>query len=220
MRILVVEDDRDLAGAVLSMLRKQGFVPDWAQSITEARGFLAGHPYSVVILDRGLPDGEGLQILAQKVGAPVLVVSARGEASSRIEGLDRGADDYLAKPFDLDELLARVRALRRRRPGDIAQPIVLAELKIDVAGLTVTCRDQDVPLPRRERLILGYLAQRAGRVVRREALMAAAYDADSEVQDNALEANISRLRKRLREADSGVVVDHVRGLGYILRAAA
>jgi two-component system OmpR family response regulator len=222
MRILLVEDEPEMAKLVRGALEKAGFVVDWAESIVLAAETAQSVAHDLVVLDRQLGDGDGTGLIAllrrRHPSIPILVLSALGTPSHRIEGLDLGADDYLAKPFVLDELVARIRALLRR-PGELAsQPLALGNLSLDPALGQVLVEKQPFELPRRELLILESLMRRAGRTVRRSLIEDEVYGADDEVQPNALESNISRLRRRLQDAGATVEVHTVRGIGYLVRA--
>jgi two-component system OmpR family response regulator len=222
MRILLVEDEPEMAKLVRGALEKAGFVVDWAESIALAAETAQSVAHDLVVLDRQLGDGDGTGLIAllrrRHPSIPILVLSALGTPSHRIEGLDLGADDYLAKPFVLDELVARIRALLRR-PGELAsQPLALGNLSLDPALGQVLVEKQPFELPRRELLILESLMRRAGRTVRRSLIEDEVYGADDEVQPNALESNISRLRRRLQDAGATVEVHTVRGIGYLVRA--
>ncbi len=176
-----------------------------------------------VLLDRTLPDGEGLSLVAQlrteHPGLPIIVLSARGEVSDRIAGLDAGADDYLIKPFALDEMFARIRAVRRR-PADLGTEEICAGLLVyDITGDDVAVDGRRLDLPRRELRVLATLVKRRGRTVMRETLEQAVYGFDDDVQSNALDSHVSRLRRKLASANAGVEIHAIRGVGYLLREA-
>ena len=168
-----------------------------------------------------MPDGEGLTFIPKLrragVDTPVIVLTARNEPMERVEGLDLGADDYLGKPFLIEELVARVRALLRRPPTLEEQTIRVGRLHIDPLHLHVMAGSVPLDLPRRELLVLQALARRNGKTVLRSTLEDAVYNYQEEIQSNALDAHISRLRKRLADANAGVTIHNIRGVGYLLR---
>jgi two-component system OmpR family response regulator len=222
MRILLVEDEAEFAGALRGALERDRCVVDWVATLALADAALQPGVHDLVLLDRTLPDGDGLGLIPQlrgrNPGVPVIVLSARGEVTDRVAGLDEGADDYLVKPFDLEEMRARIRAVRRR-PGALApEEIVLGDLAFDPAAGEARVRGVRLQLQRREGNVLGALLRRRGRTVLRESLEAAVYGFDDPVQSNTLDAHISRLRRKLAEAEAGVEIHTVRGVGYLLRA--
>lgn len=221
MRILLVEDEVELVGTLLTALKRERFVVDHAGSLAMAREAASLHSYDLVLLDRTLPDGDGLSMVpilrGQSPGLPIIVLSARGDVADRIEGLDEGADDYLAKPFSLDELLARMRAVRRRPSGMNAEEIRAGAISFDVSNEEVAVGGERMSLPRRELRVLAALLKRRGRTVLRESLEQAVFGFDDEVQSNALDSHISRLRRKLSDADAGIEIHAIRGVGYLLR---
>lgn len=221
MRLLLVEDEKELADALTAALEKQGVVIDHAMLLADAHELARQNAYDAIILDRRLPDGEGLtfipQLRREGVVTPVIVLTARNDPKERIEGLDGGADDYLGKPFLVDELMARVRAVLRRPASVVEQKIVVGRMTIDPLNLTVTMDNSPFDLPRRELLVLIALAKRQGKTVLRSVLEAAVYNYEEEIQSNALDAHISRLRKRLSDSSAGVSVHNIRGVGYLLK---
>jgi DNA-binding response OmpR family regulator len=224
LRILMVEDEPELGATLASRLKNEGFVVDLAASLGEAIEAVLGAEYRLVLLDRRLPDGDGLALLpvlrTRPLPPPAIVLTALEDVPDRVAGLDAGAEDYLIKPFAYDELLARVRVLLRRSPaGSPAPSVVVGRLEYDLATREARVEGFPMSLPRRELAILDALARRAGRVVMREHLESQVYGYDDEISSNALEAHISRLRKRLAEAGARVVLHGVRGIGYMLRAA-
>jgi DNA-binding response OmpR family regulator len=223
MRILLIEDELRLAEALKSTLQRERFVVDHVSGLDAARDAIAIAGFDLVLLDRTLPDGEGLSVLpvlrASNPGIHVIVLSARNGIDDRVTGLDRGADDYLTKPFSMDELLARIRAVRRR-------PIEIAGAKISAGSLVFDLAHEDVDvnglridLPRRELRVLATLIRRRGRTVQREALENAVFGFDDEIQSNTLDSHVSRLRRRLKAAGAGVEIHAIRGVGYLLREA-
>jgi DNA-binding response OmpR family regulator len=221
MRLLLVEDEKELGEALSAALRKQGVVIDHAMLLADACELTKQNSYDAILLDRRLPDGEGLTFIPilRRAGVltPVIVLTARNDPKERIEGLDGGADDYLGKPFLIDELMARVRALLRRPASVVEHQIVVGGIMIDPLNLTVTMDDSPFDLPRRELLVLIALAKRRGKTVLRSVLEAAVYNYEEEIQSNALDAHISRLRKRLADSSAGVSIHNIRGVGYLLK---
>jgi len=224
MRVLLVEDEPSLAASLARRLEAEGFVVDRFGSLAEGIEAVIGAAYRLVLLDRRLPDGDGLALLpvirTRAAPPPVIVLTALDDVPDRVAGLDAGADDYLVKPFAVDELLARIRVLLRREGTGAPPPSVrIGRLDYDLAQREARVGNAVLPVPRRELAILDSLARRAGRVVMREALEAQVYGYDDEISSNALEAHVSRLRRRLAEAEAGVVLHAVRGIGYMLKAA-
>lgn len=221
MRLLLVEDEKELADALSAALSKQGVVIDHAMLLADACELTRQNTYDVILLDRRLPDGEGLTFVPKLrragVLTPVIVLTARNDPKERIEGLDGGADDYLGKPFLIDELMARVRAVLRRPASVVEHQIVVGRMMIDPLNLTVTMDNSPFDLPRRELLVLIALAKRQGKTVLRSVLEAAVYNYEEEIQSNALDAHISRLRKRLADSAAGVSIHNIRGVGYLLK---
>jgi two-component system, OmpR family, response regulator QseB len=219
MRILIVEDAVRLAALLAEALAKHGFTCDRASTLSATEDALAAATYDAIILDIGLPDGDGLDWLRRKRGEslpPILALTARGTLAERIAGLDSGVDDYLTKPFATDEVAARLRALLRR-PGARASPVLQSgALRLDVAARRATMGEAPLELSRRELDLLELLLRRAGAVVSREAIETALYSFDAEVTPNAVEATVSRLRKHLDEAGATGILHTIRGVGYLL----
>jgi DNA-binding response OmpR family regulator len=224
MRILLVEDEPEMVSALRAALKRHDMVVDHAASLGEADDFALEENYDAILLDRQLPDGDGLSLVrrlrGRKDGTPVLVLTARGDIPDRVAGLDSGADDYLAKPFAFEELLARLRALLRRPSAVQAQTIRAGHLAFDVGHREATIRGEPLALPRRELLVLEALMRRTGRMVQRAVLMEAVFGLDDEIQSNALDTHVSRLRKKLADAEGGVTINGIRGVGYLLRETA
>ncbi len=219
MRILLVEDDRQLADALISLLRGKGFVVDHADSLAQARAALPAAHWAAILLDLHLPDGDGLSLLDtlrhRHQDCSVIVLTARDQITDRIRGLDAGADDYLVKPFDPEELLARLRAVERRRSSTAGTVLALGELQIDLARDRVVLQGQPVELTAKEWALLRVLATRPDRIHTREALMDALYGFDDDAASNTLEVFISTLRRKIgRER-----IQTLRGLGYRLAPA-
>lgn len=218
MRILLIEDDAPLADGLLRALRHSGHAVDWAATGSKAESLLGTEEYDIAILDLGLPDIDGGDLLAQlrerKMRTPVLVLSAREATDERVRLLDLGADDYLVKPVAITELEARIRAITRRAAGSPDAFLQIGRLSLDLGGRRAWSGDTLFDLTAREWAALEYLAVRANRVVSKEQIMQALYDWDSEITPNAVEKFISRLRAKLDP--SGLEIRTVRGLGYYL----
>ncbi|MDA9410034.1 MULTISPECIES: response regulator [unclassified Bradyrhizobium] len=221
MRILLVEDEVEMAGALSSALKRYDMVVDHAPTLAEAEEAISADVHAAVLLDRQLPDGDGLTLIpklrARADGVPIIVLTARGELADRIAGLDSGADDYLAKPFAVEELLARLRAVLRRPAGLSPDVIRAGRIAFDLNHREASIDGQPFELPRRELLVLEALIRRMGRTVLRAALEEAVYNFDDEIQSNALDTHVSRLRRKLAEADAGVEIHGIRGVGYLLK---
>jgi DNA-binding response OmpR family regulator len=222
MRILLVEDEAEFAKALRSALEREGFVVDWVNSHSLAIEASRSRVHELVLLDRTLPDGDGVNLIARfridNPGVPIIVLSARGELSDRITGLDEGADDYLVKPFELEEMFARIRAVQRR-PNELApDEIVIGNLVFDMAFGEARVRELRLDLQRREVRVLSALVRRRGRTVLRESLEEAVYGFDDAIQSNTLDSHISRLRRKLSAADAAAEIHTVRGVGYLLTA--
>ncbi len=220
MRILMVEDDAALARSIAALLRAGGHAVDHSASGEEALTLVSGEPYALVILDVGLPGIDGFTVLerlrrrGEKV--PVLMLTARDALDDRVRGLDLGADDYLRKPFEPQELEARVRALGRRRAGDPAAVVTIGALTLNRSSGQAEVAGRALDLRRREWAVLDTLATRAGQVVPRELLLAEVFGYDEPVGPNAIEVNVTRLRGKL--APDGPQIRTVRGVGYLLDA--
>lgn len=221
MKILLIEDEMELASALSTALDKHGIVTDHTISLDDAIELTRQNAYDAILLDRRLPDGEGLTLIPRlrRAGTdtPIIVLTARNEPAERVKGLDLGADDYLGKPFLIEELLARLRAVLRRPSSLTALHITVGCMMIDPLNLSVTVGSKPFDLPRRELLVLATLARRTGKTVLRSTLESAVYNYEEEIQSNALDAHISRLRKRLLDAGAGVVIHNIRGVGYLLK---
>ena len=221
MRVLLIEDERQLAETLRGALERERFVVDVADRLDVAQEAALLASFDLVLLDRTLPDGDGLSLVpalrASHPGISIIVLSARSGIADRIAGLDEGADDYLIKPFSLDEMFARIRAVRRR-PADLAgEEIRAGSLVYDLFNDEMSVKGTPFELPRRELRALAALIKRRGRTVLREVLEQAVYGFDDEVQSNALDSHISRLRRKLAEAEAGVEIHAMRGVGYLLR---
>ncbi|MBN7798097.1 response regulator [Parahaliea mediterranea] len=214
MRVLLVEDDLSLASGLESALGREGFAVNHVARGRDALAALRAESHDTVILDLGLPDMDGLQVLAELRAAgdrtPVLLLTARGEADDKVVGLDRGADDYLAKPFDMQELAARLRVIARRLSTTASNRVIVGAVALDSAAHSVTVDGAPVQLPRREYMLLKALMENAGKVLTRSTLENHLYSWGEEVSSNALEVHIHHLRRKLPEG----FIRTVRGIGY------
>jgi len=225
MRILIAEDDQVLADGLLRSLRAGGYAVDQVGTGSEADAAIAGHEFDLVILDLGLPKMHGFEVLRKmraRGGAsssvPVLILTAADSVEQRVKGLDLGADDYMAKPFSLQELEARVRALTRRGLGTASSVLKHGPLTFDATGRVAYLNDQMVELSARELSLLEVLLQRAGRLVSKDQLVERLCEWGEEVSNNAIEVYIHRLRKKIEQGP--VRIATVRGLGYCLEKIA
>ena len=220
MRILLIEDETQLADGLVRALRQQTYAVDWVADGAIADDLLKTEHFDLVILDIGLPRLSGLDILKRLrhrgMRMPVLMLTARSDLPSRVAGLDLGADDYLIKPFELPELEARVRALLRRNSSAAAAVITCGLLSFDSAARRASINGDALDLPRRELCLLEILLHRLGNVVSKEQIADQLFDFDDEAGPNAIELYIHRLRKKLAPAQLNIRT--VRGLGYLLEA--
>ncbi len=216
MRILVVEDDPLLGDALQVGLRQRGFDVDWVRDGVAAELALQTEPFAAAVLDVGLPRLDGIEVLrrerARGSRTPVLVLTARDAIDARVRGPDSGADDYVVKPVDLDELAARLRALVRRSRGVPAAVLQIGRLRLDPASRSVAFHGEPVMLQAREFNLLQELMLNAGRVLSREQLAARLYAWGEEVESNAVEVHVHHLRRKLAPE----VIRTVRGVGYVL----
>jgi two-component system OmpR family response regulator len=222
MRLLAVEDERDLSELVKANLGRYGFAVDLAGTLADAQACLKTTSYDVILLDLQLPDGDGLELLRSVRAAgqttPVIAVTARDRVADRVSGLNEGADDYIVKPFALDELVARINAVVRRMSGAKAVVLRLGNLSFNPGTQDVAVADNFLQLPRRELATLEVLMRAGGRVVTRDRLIDELYGHGEEPASNAVDSHISRLRKRLGEAGSDVSIQVIRGVGYVMKA--
>lgn len=216
MRLLLVEDDPLLGDGVHTGLKLCGYTVDWLRSAAEAEAALQSEEYDTMVLDLGLPDRSGLEVLRQlrQQGndLPVLILTAHDSLEDRITGLDSGADDYMLKPFDLDELAARLRALLRRHHGRAENTIRHGDITLDVVSHSVIQGGERVELSPREYAVLHILLENCGRVMSRSHLEEKLYSWDGEVESNAIEVHIHHLRKKLGSS----LIRTIRGVGYII----
>jgi DNA-binding response OmpR family regulator len=223
LRVLLVEDEPEMASALAAALKNYDMVVDHISTLADAEEAVSVNTYAAILLDRQLPDGDGLTLIPKLrtvgIAVPVIVLTARGDLVDRVAGLNTGADDYLGKPFAVEELLARLRAVLRR-PADLPSEIIrLGQLSFDTGHREASVAGRPLDLPRRELLVLETLLRRMGRTVARASLDEAVYSIDDEIQSNALDTHISRLRRKLSEAKAGIEIHAIRGVGYLLKSA-
>jgi len=216
MRVLLAEDDTLLGEGLYTGLKQDGYAVDWVRNGSEAEAALEVEHFDIAILDLGLPKQDGLQVL-QKLRSrgnpiPVLILTARDSLDDRIKGLDIGADDYMTKPFDLEELNARMRALLRRSTGRAAPKLILGNITLDPAAHEISLKDQPIDLPPKEFSVLQTLMENAGRVISKTRLQETLYSWEQDVASNTLEVHIHHLRKKL---GSGLIRT-IRGVGYMI----
>jgi two-component system OmpR family response regulator len=214
LRILLIEDDQVLGTAIRDHIASNGHGVDWVQRIDDARLALATVGYELILLDLGLTDGDGLALLRELRAArnpvPVIIATAQDQIAVRIEGLNAGADDYLVKPFDLSEMIARISAVTRRYTGDPNPAIDIGPVSIDLALRLVTVAGEDAGITAREWAVLERLVRHRGAVVTKCEIEDSLYEFGAEIDSNAVEVYVSRLRKKLGRE----FVSTVRGLGY------
>jgi two-component system OmpR family response regulator len=222
MRLLVVEDDTKLARALERGLQREGYAVDLAETGDDALSQASENDYDAVVLDVMLPGRDGFSVCramrSSERWAPVLMLTARDQVGDRIRGLDAGADDYLVKPFDFGELLARLRALIRRGPSERAPVLEVGDLHIDPAARVVTRAGREIELTVREFALLQFLAQRAGEVVSREQLLEHVWDSTEEGSTNVVDVYIGYLRNKVDRPFRGKMIRTVRGIGFMLEA--
>lgn len=219
MHLLLIEDDPSVAHGVATGLRLHGFTVDHAETAAGADAALAASEFDLAVLDLGLPDGDGMELLSRwrrrGVAMPLLVLTARDAVSDRVRGLQGGADDYLLKPFDLDELVARLHALLRRSAGRSMDRVAHGAVTFEAASGRVWLHGEPVELSRRERTLLAALMQHPGAILSTEQLRDRLYGLEQEVESNAVNVHIHHLRRKL----GGGIVETVRGVGYRLGVA-
>ena len=215
MRVLLVEDDTMLGDGLQAGLRQAGYTVDWMRDGRDALAALRSDPFSAVVLDLGLPGMDGVEVLRAIRSAgnntPVLILTARDTVKDKVAGLDSGADDYLVKPFELPELLARLRALLRRRGGRPLPTLRIRDVELNAVEHLVTQNDAPVDLSPKEFAILQELMENAGRVLSRTGLESALYGWDEELSSNAVEVHIHNIRKKL----GSEIIRTIRGVGYV-----
>jgi two-component system copper resistance phosphate regulon response regulator CusR len=220
MRLLLVEDDTTLSDMLARSLREQGYAVDVSHDGTDAIFQASVNEYDALILDVTLPKQSGIEVSralrAKGHATPILMLTARDGVSDRVTGLDAGADDYLVKPFELDELYARLRALLRRMPALLPTTLTVDDLVIDTRGQDVARAGRRIPLTTKEYVMLEYLARNAGRVIGRAELCEHVWDANHDPFSNAIEVYINRLRKKVDEGEATPLIHTRRGAGYLL----
>ena len=218
MRVLLVEDDRALSLGIRHALESEGWSVDWLADGEQAVSVGLEGEHDLAILDLGLPRKSGMDVLrawrARGARLPVLLLTARDQLADRVAGLDAGADDYLVKPFDLPELLARLRALRRRAAGRLEERLSLGALELDLTDRELRFNGERVPMSPRELALTELLLQKAGRVVTKESIVARLSSWEADFSENSVEVYVHRLRKRFTPL--GVAIKTVRGFGYVM----
>ncbi len=216
MRVLLIEDDRALGTAIRDQIAADGHSVDWMNRLDSARDAHASTSYDLILLDLMLPDGLGVPFLkalrARGDVTPVIILTALDQVSDRISGLNAGADDYMVKPFDLDELSARIGSVARRYTGNPNPIVTLGPLEVDLAGRSVRLNGKPIVLTAREWVLFEAFIQRPGQLLSKAQLEERLYSFDQEVESNAIEVHVSRLRKKL----GARVIETERGLGYRL----
>lgn len=219
MRLLIIEDNQRLCQAVAESLRAQGFAVDTAASATDGLRIWRAADYDAAVLDLMLPDGNGLDALKEMRDrgntTPVLILTALGSIEDRVRGLDGGADDYLVKPFAMQELIARLRAMLRRPGAALGRMLTLGNVKLDTSARIVTIAETPLELTRSELILLEALLRHQGRVISKERLAECLYDFEQERSVNSVETHMHRLRKKLAGAGADVTLRTLRGLGYL-----
>ena len=221
MRLLFVEDNIDLAEYTKSCLERESFAVDWFDNANDALHVIGNTRYDALILDLGLPDMDGMDVLrkirTQYSDLPILILTARDSIQDRVAGLNDGADDYLLKPFEMSELLARIKALLRRPGGALGLVLKAGNLIYDTVGREVSVGGITLNLSRREMDMLEQLMRRKGRGVPKGVIEESIYGFGSEVASNTIEVAMHRLRKRLEKSKAAVEIHTIRGVGYILQ---
>lgn len=214
MRVLLVEDDELIANGVREALRRRAYQVDWINNGRDALNAALDNPFDLIILDLGLPGMDGLDVLgklrAQHRLTPTIILSARGTTQNRIDGLNVGADDYLVKPFELEELFARIHAIERRTSGSATNVLRMGQVELDLAGLRVIYNGQEVTLQRREFSLLKKLMENPRQVFTREQLEESLYGWTSDLGSNAIDVYVHNIRKKLYSD----VIKTLRGVGY------
>ena len=222
MRVLLIEDDQRLTTTLSESLRSEGHAVDVAGTAEDGRWMAIEVPYDAIVLDVGLPDGDGIDLCAtlrdQGVWAPILMLTAHAEVRDRVRGLDAGADDYLAKPFAFDELIARMRALLRRARVERPSVLVVGSIRLDPATRRVSVAGRPLPIAGRPFAILELLIRREGQLVTRADIMEHVWDWAWDGVSNVIDVHVSALRAILREVPGAPVIETVRGAGFLLRS--
>ncbi len=215
MKVLLVEDDAMLGEVTRQGLKQEGYATDLVANIEYAESALLTQNYDVVILDLGLPDGNGINILKKlrkkEDKTPVIILTAQNTIKDRVKGLDAGADDYLAKPFDIEELCARTRALHRRNIENPSPIISYKDIILDPTSYQVIKNNKNITLGPKEFVILQTLIEKAGKIISKEVLQEKLYSFDDDISSNTVEVHVHRLRKKL----GNDIIKNIRGVGYI-----
>lgn len=223
MRLLLIEDNARLSSLIAAGLSKEGFEADTVSTVGEALAALATTHFAAVILDLGLPDGDGLSVVqhlrSQGNVTPVLILTARLSVGDRVKGLHHGGDDYLGKPFAFEELVARVRALLRRPAAYLGAELRLGVVAFDTKGREIVIRGEHHAIAPREAAILELLLRRSNHVVPKKVLEDQLYGLAPDGSANAVEVYVHRLRKQLAEANAGIAIHTIRGVGYLIKEA-
>lgn len=221
MKVLVIEDEIDLAEIIKQGLEENGFSVEACNDGGEGLFMAENYPYDAVVLDIMLPTMDGFTVLdklrAKKVRVPVLVLTARGGMGDKVKGLDKGADDYVVKPFEFPELVARLKAIIRRNKGEASPLISIDDLNIDINSRTVKRGEQEIKLSSREYKILVYLALNKGRVLSRDQISDYIYDPDHDHESNIVDVYINYLRNRIDKGYDNKLIQTVRGEGYTIK---
>lgn len=223
MRILMVEDEKYMARAVAEVLKKNHYTVDLAHNGQYGLDCALSNIYDIIILDIMLPERDGLSILEEvrrnRIETPVILLTARGQLEDKVRGLDSGADDYLAKPFHTDELLARLRALGRRKPGLLNDgTLIFGDLQLLPYALMLKCKGQETRLTLKEAQLLELLINNRNMIISKDTIIEKIWGYETDAMDNHVEAHISLLRKKLSEIQSGSIIRTIRGAGYTLIA--
>lgn len=224
MRLILIEDNHRLAESIGLGLEADGFAVDRFDTLASARVALAATPYDLILLDLGMPDGDGVTLIESlrraKVTTPILILTARDGVGDRVHGLDRGADDYLVKPFAIAELSARCRALLRRPGASLGIVLESGNVSLDTVTREVHVDGRNIHMPPREVALLELLMRHCGRVVAKTAIDAGLYALHAEVTPNAIDTALSRLRRRLSGNGADVTIHTAHGIGYMLTSPA
>lgn len=221
MRVLIIEDELQMAAILKAACEKDAMVADTVSTLSKAKAIFQEGLHDFVLLDRRLPDGDGASLIPfirkKNDAVPVILLTGRAEIDDRVSGLDAGADDYIVKPFAIEELMARIRAISRRPAKTDTPSLAIGNMLYEFSSRSVFVDGIPLQLPRRQGLLLEALCTRARRTVLREWLIERAYGFEDEIQSNSLDSHISRLRKSLETAEASVVIHVIRGVGYLLK---
>ena len=221
MRVALIEDNPDLRGLISQNLEKAGIHVDAAEDGDAALNLIDPEIHNLIVLDRGLPDMEGLELLKilreEHVKTPVLILTAKDALGDKIDGLNSGADDYLVKPFEMDELIARIHALNRRPSNIVDTVLKIGNVSFSPSSNTLNVNGKDLEISAKEKDALESLIRLPGRVVSKEALQNTIYGHSEEGSTNSVEVIIHRLRKKMKMAKADVEIRNLRGIGYLLK---